>query len=109
MKDARLQEVIVKMQKHCSEKAINFHKINLNFEQFHEIVSESVPLLKTIFKNDLIIPEFSTFCESIGILYHKLKHNFDGKVKSNCLMISSFFTTFTFVACFLHTTTCKCA
>ena len=54
--------------------------LNLDFDQFKTVMSGNLPLLVKIFRNDLIIPEFGSFCESVTTLYQKLKKNFDGAV-----------------------------
>ena len=80
MDDPRLKKVIANLQKHCIGKELKFYEINLNIDEFQEVTSGSIDLLAKIFRNDLIIPEFSTFCDSIKMLYQKLKDNFDGEV-----------------------------
>ena len=59
---------------------MSLESLNLNFEQFREVLAGNLPLLVKIFRNDLVIPEFSTFCESATTLYKKLKDNFNGEV-----------------------------
>ena len=41
----------------------------------------NLPLVTKIFRNDLVIPEFETFCQNVTSLYEKLKTNFDGEVR----------------------------
>ena len=78
--------MIEKMITYKASKNIQLDNLNLDFEQFNEVISasENLPLLTKIFRNEMIIPEFSTFCESITMLYHKLRNNFDGEVVFNC-------------------------
>ena len=53
---------------------------HLDFHQFRQVLAGNLPLLVKIFRNDLIIPEFSTFCDNVTRLYKKLKDNFNGEV-----------------------------
>ena len=52
----------------------------LDFDQFRDVLSGNLPLLTKIFRNELVIPEFETFCQNVTRLYDKFKDNFDGEV-----------------------------
>ena len=52
----------------------------LSLEQLKEVVIGYVPLLTKIFCNNLIIPEFQTFCDTVKRLYNQLADNFEGEV-----------------------------
>jgi len=77
-KDPRLRYVIQNMSKYKPKPNVSLETLNLNFEQFKDVLLGNLPLLVKIFRNDLIVPEFATFCESVTTLYNKLKDNFDG-------------------------------
>lgn len=79
-KDPRLRYVIQNMSKYKPKPNVSLETLNLNFEQFKDVLSGNLPLLVKIFRNDLVVPEFATFCESVTTLYNKLKDNFDGAV-----------------------------
>ena len=53
---------------------------SLDFDQFRDVLSGNLPLLTKIFRNELVIPEFETFCQNVTRLYDKFKDNFDGEV-----------------------------
>ena len=72
--------MISTLKKFRSNPNVCLENIDLNFGQFQEVLSCNLPLLMQIFRNELIIPEFENFCESVTTLYHKLKDNFDGEV-----------------------------
>jgi len=79
MTDKRLSKVIENMGKYKSKPNISLETLNLDFEKFRFVLSGNLPLLIKIFRNDLIIPEFASFCESVTSLYQKLKDNFNGE------------------------------
>ena len=81
-KDPRLRYVIQNMSKYKPKPNVSLETLNLNFEQFKDVLSGNLPLLVKIFRNDLIVPEFATFCESVTTLYNKLKDNFNGEVRT---------------------------
>ena len=78
--DKRLKKVIENMSKYRSKQNISLETLNLDLEQFKFVLSGNLPLLIKIFRNDLVIPEFASFCESVTTLYQKLKNNFNGEV-----------------------------
>jgi hypothetical protein len=80
MVDPRLKEVIVQMNKFKPKPNVALETLNLDFDQFRKVLSGNLPLLVKILRNDLIIPEFPAFCESVTALYNKLRKNFDGEV-----------------------------
>ena len=61
---------------------MTLESLDLNFEQFKDVLQVDLPLIAKIFKNDLIIPEFDDFCETVTHLYHKTKANYDGEPAS---------------------------
>merc|ERR1712018_620229 len=77
--DPRLKSVLSKLKEFKPKSNVSLESLNLNFEQFREVLAGNLPLLVKIFRNDLVIPEFSTFCESAKTLYKKLKDNFNGE------------------------------
>ena len=74
--------MIENMSKYRSKQNISLETLNLDLEQFKFVLSGNLPLLIKIFRNDLVIPEFASFCESVTTLYQKLKNNFNGEVSS---------------------------
>jgi hypothetical protein len=78
--DKRLKKVIENMSKYRSKQNISLETLNLDLDQFKFVLSGNLPLLIKIFRNDLVIPEFASFCESVTTLYQKLKNNFTGEV-----------------------------
>ena len=76
-----MRYVIQNMSKYKPKPNVSLETLNLNFEQFKDVLSGNLPLLVKIFRNDLIVPEFATFCESVTTLYNKLKDNFNGEVR----------------------------
>ena len=70
------------ISKFKSKLNISLETLNLDFQQFKFVLSGNLPLLIKIFRNDLIIPEFASFCESVTSLYQKLKDNFNGEVST---------------------------
>ena len=80
--DKRLKKVIENMSKYRSKQNISLETLNLDLDQFKFVLSGNLPLLIKIFRNDLVIPEFASFCESVTTLYQKLKNNFNGEVSS---------------------------
>jgi len=77
--DKRLKKVIENMSKYRSKQNISLETLNLDLDQFKFVLSGNLPLLIKIFRNDLVIPEFASFCESVTTLYQKLKNNFTGE------------------------------
>ena len=51
-----------------------------DFSQFCEVVEVKLPLLLKILRNDLVIPEFSSFCNKVTELYNNQRNNFSGEV-----------------------------
>ena len=80
MTDKRLAKVMQNISKFKGKPNISLETLNLDFQQFKFVLSGNLPLLIKIFRNDLIIPEFTSFCESVTSLYQKLKDNFNGEV-----------------------------
>ena len=80
--DKRLKKVIENMSKYRSKQNVSLETLNLDLDQFKFVLSGNLPLLIKIFRNDLVIPEFASFCESVTTLYQKLKNNFNGEVSS---------------------------
>ena len=78
--DRRLKDVVANMAKYKAKPNISNEALNLDFEQFKDVLSGNLPLLVKIFRNEMVIPEFSSFCETVKGLYKKLKDNFDGEV-----------------------------
>ena len=78
--DKRLKKVIENMSKYRSKQNVSLETLNLDLDQFKFVLSGNLPLLIKIFRNDLVIPEFASFCESVTTLYQKLKNNFNGEV-----------------------------
>ena len=66
------------MTKYKPKPNVSLETLDLTFEQFKDVLAGNLPLLIKIFRNDLVIPEFGTFCESVTTLYHNLKDNFKG-------------------------------
>ncbi|CAG2055143.1 unnamed protein product [Timema podura] len=56
--------------------------VRLNPEVFKEIISPNVRLISQAFTNQLIVPDFTEFCDQINMFYDKCKTNQDGKVAS---------------------------
>nr|CAD7413903.1 unnamed protein product [Timema poppensis] len=56
--------------------------VRLNPEVFKEIISPNVRLISQAFTNQLIVPDFTEFCDQIKMFYDKCKTNQDGKVAS---------------------------
>ncbi len=54
---------------------------SLNYDDFCEVLDGNTPLLTKIFRNELVIPEFESFCENVTRLYEKFKDNQDGAVR----------------------------
>lgn len=78
LKDQRLTKVMQIMAKYKPKPGVNLENLNLNFEQFKDVLSGNLPLIMKIFRNELIIPEFESFCENVTRLYNKHKENFGG-------------------------------
>ena len=57
-------------------------EIFLSFEEFKTSIQSNAHLIKKVFTDDLIIPEFQTFCSSINQLYLSCKDIRSGKVAS---------------------------
>ena len=66
-------------------KNIPLESLNLQFDEFSQAIEKSLPIMKKIFVNDLVIPEFESFCENVKVLYQNLKDNFDGEVSNKVL------------------------
>nr|CAD7592237.1 unnamed protein product [Timema genevievae] len=62
--------------------------VRLNPEVFKEIISPNVRLISQAFTNQLIVPDFTEFCDQIKMFYDKCKTNQDGKVNSAGLIIT---------------------
>ena len=67
------------MKKYKPKPNVSLETLDLTFEQFKDVLGGNLPLLVKIFRNDMVIPEFGTFCDSVTTLYHKLKDNFKGE------------------------------
>merc|ERR1719266_207775 len=78
-KDPRLKLVIEKLREFKHKPNASLESLNLEYEQFCQVLAGNLPLLVKIFRNDLVIPEFQTFCDSVTTLYNNLKDNFDGE------------------------------
>lgn len=78
--DRRLVPVISRLEKYKTKSTQPLESICLDFDQFQDVLSGNLPLITKIFRNDLVIPEFQSFCDSVRSLYDKLKENFDGAV-----------------------------
>ena len=76
--DPRLVEVIKRLSEFKAKPGASLESISLDFEQFRYVLEGNLPLITKIFRNDMIIPEFESFCESVTLLYDKLKSNFNG-------------------------------
>ena len=79
-KDPRLKLVIEKLREFKHKPNASLESLNLEYEQFCQVLAGNLPLLVKIFRNDLVIPEFQTFCDSVTTLYTNLKDNFNGEV-----------------------------
>jgi len=80
--DVRLAPCVSRLKKYRSRKNAPLESVNLDFEQFKHVIMGNLPLVTKIFRNDLVIPEFETFCQNVTSLYDKLKTNFDGEPAS---------------------------
>ncbi|XP_059095341.1 glutaminase liver isoform, mitochondrial-like [Tigriopus californicus] len=78
MSDPRLAEVIKRFKSFRNKPNGALENLMLDFEQFRYAIGANLPLIAKIFRNDLVIPEFDSFCNSVTGLYEKLKSNFDG-------------------------------
>ena len=98
-----MRYVIQNMSKYKPKPNVSLETLNLNFEQFKDVLSGNLPLLVKIFRNDLIVPEFATFCESVTTLYNKLKDNFNGEVRTKNLVFYKLIVDIMhLLACCLH-------
>ena len=52
-----------------------------DFQQFKTVISGNAPLITKVMRNDLVIPEFERFCETVTELFQKLKNNMGGHVR----------------------------
>ena len=78
--DPRFKDLIYRIAKFKAKANSPLESVCLTLEQLKEVVAGYVPLLAKIFQNNLIIPEFDTFCETVKMLYSKLADNFEGEV-----------------------------
>ena len=79
--DPRFKDLICRIARFKAKANSNLESVCLTLDQLKEVVAGYVPLLAKIFQNNLIIPEFATFCDTVKILYNKLADNFDGEVR----------------------------
>ena len=77
----RLASCVSRLKKYRSRKNAPLESIYLDYDQFKHVIMGNLPLVTKIFRNDLVIPEFETFCQNVTSLYEKLKTNFDGEVR----------------------------
>jgi len=77
--DVRLASCVSRLKKYRSRKNAPLESIYLDYDQFKHVIMGNLPLVTKIFRNDLVIPEFETFCQNVTSLYEKLKTNFDGE------------------------------
>ena len=75
------------MKKYKPRPNVSLEALNLAYDEFKDVLSGNLPLLVKIFRNDLVIPEFETFCDNVAMLYQKLKDNFTGEVSQSSLRI----------------------
>jgi len=80
--DVRLAPCVSRLKKYRSRKNAPLESVNLDYDQFKHVIMGNLPLVTKIFRNDLVIPEFETFCQNVTSLYDKLKTNFDGEPAS---------------------------
>merc|ERR1719266_1460338 len=78
-KDPRLKLVIEKLREFKHKPNASLESITLTFDQFKSVIELNLPFIVKIFRNDLVIPEFQTFCDSVTTLYTNLKDNFNGE------------------------------
>ena len=78
--DPRFRELICRIDKFKAKSNSTLESVCLSLEQLKEVVIGYVPLLTKIFCNNLIIPEFQTFCDAVKRLYNQLADNFEGEV-----------------------------
>ena len=78
--DPRFRELICRIAKFKAKGNSTLESVCLSLEQLKEVVIGYVPLLTKIFCNNLIIPEFQTFCDTVKRLYNQLADNFEGEV-----------------------------
>ena len=76
----RLASCVSRLKKYRSRKNAPLESIYLDYDQFKHVIMGNLPLVTKIFRNDLVIPEFETFCQNVTSLYEKLKTNFNGEV-----------------------------
>ena len=85
--DPRFKVLLSRIQKYKAKPNATLESVTLNLEQLREVVVGYVPLLAKIFQNNLVIPEFNNFCDSVKHLFYKLQDNFGGNVSA---IISTF-------------------
>ena len=78
--DPRFKDLINRIAKFKAKGNSTLESVCLSLEQLKEVVIGYVPLLTKIFCNNLIIPEFQTFCDTVKRLYNQLADNFEGEV-----------------------------
>ena len=78
--DPRFKVLISRIQKYKAKPNATLESVTLTLDELKEVVSGYIPLLAQIFQNNLVIPEFATFCESVKHLFYKLADNYRGKV-----------------------------
>ena len=70
------------MSKYKCSPNVSLESLDLNFDQFKDVIQGNLLLIAKIFRNDLIIPEFDDICETVTHLYFKQQSNFDGEPAS---------------------------
>ena len=81
--DPRLEKIIEALEELKESEDDSLEDMALNLDQFKKVAFCNLPLLVKIFSNQMVIPEFEEFCDTITALYDKQKENFDGEARKN--------------------------
>ena len=78
--DHRLAEVVRRIAAAKAKPNQTLESVTMDRAQFKHVLAANLPLISKIFRNDLVIPEFQSFCDNVKALYDKHKDNFGGAV-----------------------------
>lgn len=81
--DPRLRNMISILEKLKPPSLKDVEQLKLDPLSFKTVLNENIVLITKAFRNQMVIPAFEAFCESITEIYEKCKANKEGKVSDH--------------------------